>query len=118
MGVPRTKEKLSCADASFRLGLMADGELRDESELSELRGHVAVCAACQRDWNALVDGKRALAAAVAVRADDEFVPASVLAAIDDFAARDVDAERVVWARRLAVAGVAVAGAASAVAACW
>ena len=118
MGVPRHLESLSCVDASFRLGLMADGELRDESELSELRGHVAVCAACQRDWNALIDGKRALCAAVAVRAVDEGVPDDVMAAIAAYTADDVDAERAVWARRIAVAGVAVASAASAVAACW
>lgn len=120
MGVPRPRESLSCADASVRLGLMADGELGDTSdlergELSELRGHVAVCADCQAAWNALVDGKRALVAAAAVRRDSEFVPDDVLAAIDEFAGRDVSAERVAWVRRLAVAGVVVA---SAVVACW
>lgn len=119
MGVRRPLEKLSCADASFRLGLMADGELGDESELSELRGHVAVCPSCQRDWRALVDGKRALVAAAAVRAEDEAVSDDVRANIDAYAGRDVDAERVAWASR-AVVGVAMAAVvgSAVAAACW
>lgn len=118
MGVPRVVEDLRCAEASVRLGLMADGEMTDERDLSELRGHVARCPSCEREWHRLMGGKRALQAAAEHRADDELVPASLLAAIDADIEADVERDR---ARvvRAAAAVVVVAGVVSAVAvACW
>lgn len=103
MGVPRPAEVLRCEDALAHLGLLADGELQDASDLSELRGHVAVCASCELAWRRLIDGKRALQAAALARADDERVPASVLGNIEAFVDADVARERVITAQRLVIA---------------
>ena len=102
MGVPRPAEVLRCSDALAHLGLLADGELRDAADLSELRGHVAACASCELAWRRLVDGKRALQAAALARADDESVPPLVLANIAAFVEADVARERVITAQRLVI----------------
>ena len=117
MGVARMRDDLRCADAAPRLGLLADGELRDEWEMSELRGHVATCPACQSAWQRLMGGKRALQ----LVADVEVAPAGLLDAVDAFTTADVAAEQQLFVRRLArrlvvvvVAAAALAGALAAV----
>ncbi|MDP2342957.1 MAG: zf-HC2 domain-containing protein [Deltaproteobacteria bacterium] len=102
MGVPLFAEPLRCSDAEAQLGLLADGELQDELELTELRGHIAGCPSCESAWRRLQDGKRALQAAAFARTEDELCPPAVLAAIDDVIAADV--------RRSAVGLIARVGA--------
>ena len=112
MGVPLFAEPLRCADAEARLHLLADGELGDELELSELRGHVARCVGCEQAWRRLQDGKRALQAAAFARTGDELCPPAVLAAIDDLGARDVRAASLQLLARvlIVVVGVLLVGA--------
>ena len=112
MGVPLFAEPLRCSDAEARLGLLADGELRDEPELSELRGHVAGCRSCEHAWRRLQDGKRALQAAAFARTEDELCPPAVLTAIDDFTSAEAGRANL---RRAAAAVVVVA---VVVVACW
>lgn len=111
MGVARMRDNLRCADAAPRLGLLADGELHDEWELSELRGHVATCAECATEWQRLVGGKRALQALV----DVEVAPANLLHAVNAFTSADVAAEQQLLLRRLIVVVGVVAAVAGAVA---
>ncbi len=115
MGVPLFAEPLRCADAEARLGLLADGELQDEVELAELRGHVAGCSSCEVAWRRLHDGKRALQAAALARTPDELCPPALLAAVDDVVAADV---RRSVAQAVAKVAVVVVLAVFVVFACW
>ena len=119
MGVPLFAEPLRCADAEARLGLLADGELSDELELSELRGHVASCPSCERAWRRLQDGKRALQAAAFARTEAELCPPALLASIDDVIAAVVRRSGLaLLARVVGVVGVVVVVALATAVACW